>query len=319
MVSYPARPYPCARSGRDLGREVGPDLREVTGQHVPRRGPVRRLQHRLRGGADVLGLPAARPEPAAARRVRSGCGTSPTSRIRSFGGTPRTTPRSGGGRQQRLGVGVLRRRCRSARAVPCSTILPRYITATRSQKWRTTPRSWAMKMKARPSSWRRSSSRFITWAWMETSSAETGSSATISFGLHRQRPGDADALALTAGELVRVAVVVLGVQADQLEQLLRPAAAPGPSDQSCTRSGVATIVPTVCRGFSEAVRVLEDDLQLAAERAQLPARAGGRCRCPRTGSCPTVGSSRRVTSRAGGRLAAAGLADQAEGLAAGAR
>ena len=31
----PARPYPCARSGRDLGREVGLDLREVAGQRVP--------------------------------------------------------------------------------------------------------------------------------------------------------------------------------------------------------------------------------------------------------------------------------------------
>ena len=36
----------------------------------------------------------------------------------------------------------------------------------------------------------------------------------------RERPGDADALALAAGELVRVAVVVLGVEADQLQQLL---------------------------------------------------------------------------------------------------
>ena len=40
--------------------------------------------------------------------------------------------------------------------------------------------------------------------------------------LHGERPGDADALALAAGELVRVAVDVLGVEADQLEQLLHP-------------------------------------------------------------------------------------------------
>ena len=57
-------------------------------------------------------------------------------------------------------------------------------------------------------------------AWMETSSAETGSSQTISFGLQRQGARDADALALAAGELVREAVVVLGVQADQLQELL---------------------------------------------------------------------------------------------------
>ena len=48
------------------------------------------------------------------------------------------------GRQQRLGVGVprLARRARSRR--PISTILPRYITATRSLMCRTTDRSWAM-------------------------------------------------------------------------------------------------------------------------------------------------------------------------------
>ncbi len=34
----------------------------------------------------------------------------------------------------------------------------------------------------RPSSCWRSSSRFTTWAWIDTSSAETGSSATTSFG-----------------------------------------------------------------------------------------------------------------------------------------
>ena len=43
-------------------------------------------------------------------------------------------------------------------------------------------------------------------AWIETSSAETGSSATISLGLEGERPGQADALPLAAGELVGVAV-----------------------------------------------------------------------------------------------------------------
>ena len=57
-------------------------------------------------------------------------------------------------------------------------------------------------------------------AWIDTSSAETGSSATMSFGLQRQRAGDADALALAAGELVRIAVGVLGREPDELEQLL---------------------------------------------------------------------------------------------------
>ena len=42
------------------------------------------------------------------------------------------------------------RRARSA--VASSTILPRYITATRSHMWRTTDRSWAMKTIVRPRS-----------------------------------------------------------------------------------------------------------------------------------------------------------------------
>ena len=59
----------------------------------------------------------------------------------------------------------------------------------------------------------------MTCAWIDTSSADTGSSQTISFGLDRQRAGDADALALAAGELVRIAAHVVGLQADRLEQL----------------------------------------------------------------------------------------------------
>ena len=58
----------------------------------------------------------------------------------------------------------------------------------------------------------------MTCAWIDTSSAETGSSSRISFGIDGERPSDADALALAAGELVRVAAEVLGPQADALEQ-----------------------------------------------------------------------------------------------------
>ena len=50
-------------------------------------------------------------------------------------------------------------------------------------------------------------------ACTETSSADTGSSSTISCGSQRQRAGHADPLALAAGELVRVAVEVLGREA----------------------------------------------------------------------------------------------------------
>ena len=57
------------------------------------------------------------------------------------------------------------------------------MTATRVLMCSTTERSWAMKRYVRLNCFWRSSSRLITCAWIETSSAETGSSQTMSFGL----------------------------------------------------------------------------------------------------------------------------------------
>ena len=58
----------------------------------------------------------------------------------------------------------------------------------------------------------------MIWAWIETSSAETGSSPTISLRVQRQRPSDADALALAAGEFVRVGLHQCRPQPDAGEQ-----------------------------------------------------------------------------------------------------
>ena len=80
-------------------------------------------------------------------------------------------------------------------------------------------------------------------AWIETSSAETGSSPTRSLGSTRQRAGDADALALAAGELVRVAVQRSAAEPDQLEQLRDAAARRRRRAEPCRRSGSATISP----------------------------------------------------------------------------
>ena len=49
------------------------------------------------------------------------------------------------------------------------------------------------------------------WLWMETSSAEMGLVADDELGLDRQSAGNADALLLTAGELVGETVGVLGI------------------------------------------------------------------------------------------------------------
>ena len=63
-------------------------------------------------------------------------------------------------------------------------------------------------------------SRFSTCACTDTSSADTGSSQTISLGRMASARAMPMRCALAARELVREAVVVLRVQADDLEQLL---------------------------------------------------------------------------------------------------
>ena len=92
--------------------------------------------------------------------------------------------------EQRLRIGVLRIAEHLA-ASPCSTTAPSFMTATRSQIWAATRRSWVMKTIDRPSRWRSSASSFSTCACTETSSAETGSSATSTSGFSasaRARP-----------------------------------------------------------------------------------------------------------------------------------
>src|SRR3954469_20738398 len=108
------------------------------------------------------------------------------------------------------------------------------MTAILSAMWRTTARSWATNRYESPSRARSSSSRLMTPAWIETSSAETGSprkSGPGSRARARARPlrggeppRDPDALALPARELLRIARGVLGIQADEPQQLADPRA-----------------------------------------------------------------------------------------------
>ena len=107
----------------------------------------------------------------------------------------------------------------------------------------------------------------MIWAWIDTSRAETGSSQMMSFGRERQRPGDADALALPAGELGREAVVVLRVEADELHQLLDPPLALRARGGVVDGERVADDRADPAARVQRAVRVLEDHLDLAAVRA----------------------------------------------------
>src|SRR5262249_5374100 len=107
-----------------------------------------------------------------------GLGTSPSRRMRL-----RFIVGSGIGTAERsASVYGCRGLVYSSLAGAISTILPRYITATRVKMCSTPERSWAMNRYVRPNLAGRSSSRFTICAWIETSRAETGSSATISLG-----------------------------------------------------------------------------------------------------------------------------------------
>src|SRR5919112_279004 len=94
-----------------------------------------------------------------------------------------------------------------------STSLPRYMTATRSETWRMARRSCEMKRYVRSRSrWSRSI-RFMICAWMDTSRAEMGSSATTKSG------SAASARAMAAGDLVGVALEEAGAQPHRLHHL----------------------------------------------------------------------------------------------------
>ena len=63
-----------------------------------------------------------------------------------------------------------------------STIRPAYMTLIRSVRPATTPMSWVTSSVAMPRRSSRSSSRARIWAWIVTSSAVVGSSASSTFG-----------------------------------------------------------------------------------------------------------------------------------------
>ena len=98
--------------------------------------------------------------------------------------------------------------------------------------------------------------------------------------LHGERAGDADALALAAGELVRIAVRGLGVEADQPQQLARlvqRGLARRAVDDGPLGDDVADAPARIERGE----RVLEHHLQRLAIGAQLGARQAGDVARPR--------------------------------------
>ena len=108
----------------------------------------------------------------------------------------------------------------------------------------------------------RSSSRLRTWLWIDVERGDRFV-ADDEVGVDREGSGDADALPLATGELVRVAVDMALVQPDLAEQLADQGLAlrlvAEAVDQRALADDLADRHPRVEAG----VRVLEDDLQVA--------------------------------------------------------
>src|SRR4051812_36504777 len=136
-------------------------------------------------------------------------------------------------------------------------------------------------------------------------------------GIERKGAGDADALALAARELVREAVVVLGVEPDLLHQLLhlrlQPAARLAVVEAVDAERLADDRADRLAR-VERRVRVLEDHLHLAAERLELALREAGDV--PAAVLDRPAGRVEQAGDQARrGGLAAAGLPHQAQRLA----
>ncbi len=173
-----------------------------------------------------------------------------------------------------------------------------------------------MKMYDSPSSSCSRSSRLMTCAWIDTSSADTGSSQTMHLRPQRQGARDADPLPLPAGELVRVAVDVLGLEPDEVQQLLhRPRAVAARHHLGMDVERLADDVADGHPRVQRRVRVLHDHLHPPPEPPQLAAADLEDVPAVQIG--PSRGRRLLAHEQPGERgLAAAGLADQPERLAA---
>ena len=161
---------------------------------------------------------------------------------------------------------------------------------------------------------------FSTCASTDLSSADTASSRITSRGLQRQRAGDVDALALAARQLVRIAV----------GEAVRDRARPWPAGRA--RASRASAAGRPCALGAKAMRlgdgqarvergvgVLEHHLHLAAQLVARVMPCGSSTGSPSNTMVPRVRLDQPHQQARHRRLAAARLADDAQGLALGDR
>ena len=136
--------------------------------------------------------------------------------------------------------------------------------------------------------------------------------------VHRQGAGDADTLALAAGELVGIAVGVLAVQADALQQgddLV--VAVLGVVAQVMDVDALAHNITDGHTGVQAGIRILKDDLHAAAvgQHVHRDLLFFIKQHLAIVDDGAVGGLVQAQQGTAGGGLTAAGLADQAQGLA----
>ena len=137
----------------------------------------------------------------------------------------------------------------------------------------------------------------MTCACTETSSARHRLVADDEARLDGERARDADALALAAGELVRIARRVLGAQPDLVEQLPHARVGRGALGELVDREPLAHDRADGHARIERRERILEDDLHLAAQLPQSRARRARATSMPSNSTRPDVGSMRRRITR----------------------
>ena len=289
--------------------------------------------------ADASSAPGARPgpAPASARCVRHtvvGGAAAVGERARVRRGRAASAPGRGSraARRRRAGPGWAPRRAArgctggsGGRTAPprraSSMVRPAYMTTTRSAMSATTPRSCVMSRTAVPISARRLRSTSRMPAWMVTSSAVVGSSATSSRG----RQATAIAI-ITRCRMPPESWCGYSPHpprrqrdADELEQLdARRRAAARRACRWCRRSTSPICRPTVSTGLSEVIGSWKT-YAMSRPRTSRSARLGEaeQRACRRRSTAPVTVALRRQQPgqrHRGDALAAAGLADQREHL-----
>ena len=161
-----------------------------------------------------------------------------------------------------------------------------------------------------------SANRSRICARIETSSAETGSSATISLGRVMMARAIDSRWRWPPENSCAIFVDVGGRQphlGSAAATRLRRSAPVSRSSSTC--SGSATSRSTRWRGIERAVGILEHHLHLPAGLPQLPLRTCPVSDSPSKRTVPALGRSSASTMPGKGRLAAAGAADERHGLA----